>query len=264
MMGEKPVSESPGGRIDIVPQGEFHFAVRFFEGESDKRYRSWSLPLAAAEAITRWWLRRSLPLGEVPLDSEESARLEVRADETRSISPKRVAGESDILELYRGTPIADWLRYHNVWKGSHSYDSPKLLIVTCMDYRIHLHVPERFAYVLRLAGANLRHREFDLACVLAFAGIRHVCLVGHTECAMESLNEKREAFISGLQKMGGWSKSRAELEFGLFAPRLAIPNVVDFTLFEAAWLERRYPGVVVAPLIYDVKDGSLCQIVRPQ
>ena len=254
------MSESRSGRVDIVPQGESHFEVRFFEGESYKRYRSWSLPLAAAETITRWWLRRSLPLGEVPL-SGESLKMDVRADETCSISLKRVAGESDILELHRGTPIADWLRYHNLWEGPHSYEAPKLLIVTCMDYRIHLHVPERFAYVLRLAGANLRHREFDLACVLAFAGIRHVCLVGHTDCAMESLNGKREEFISGLQKMGGWSKSRAELEFGLFAPRLAIPNVVDFTLFEAAWLERRYPGVVVAPLIYDVKDGSLYQIV---
>jgi len=130
-----------------------------------------------------------------------------------------------------------------------------------MDYRIHLHVPERFAYVLRLAGANLSHREFDFACALAFAGIRHVCLVGHTDCAMESLNEKREAFISGLQKMGRRNQSRAEREFDLFSPRLAIPNVADFTLFEAAWLERRFPGLVVAPLIYDVKDGSLHQIV---
>ncbi len=77
-----------GGRVDIVPQGESHFEVRLFEGESDKRYRSWSLPLAAAEAITRWWLRRSFPLGEVPLDSQESARLEVKAEETRSISLK--------------------------------------------------------------------------------------------------------------------------------------------------------------------------------
>ena len=253
---------SPSGRVDIVPQGESHFEVRFFEGENDKRYRSWSLPLAAAEVITRWWLRRSLPLGEAPLDSEKSARLEVRADETCSISLKRVAGKSDILELHRGTPIADWLRYHNLWEGPHSYEAPKLLIVTCMDYRIHLHVPERFAYVLRLAGANLRHREFDLACVLAFAGIRHVCLVGHTDCAMESLKDKREVFASGLQRVGGWSKTGAELQFDLCAPRLNLPNVIDFILFEGAWLERRFPGILVAPLIYDVKDGALYQIVR--
>ena len=252
---------SPSGRVDIVPQGEFHFEVRFFEGESDKRYRSWCLPVAAGESITRWWLRRSLPLGEVPLDSEESARLEVREDVTCSISLKRVAGKSDILELHRGTPIADWLRYHNLWEGPHSYEAPKLLIVTCMDYRVHLYVPEKFAYVLRLAGANLWHREFDLACVLAFAGICHVCVVGHTDCAMESLKDKKADFTSGLRKIAGWSESRAELQFDLFAPRLAIPNVVDFTLFEAAWLERRFPGVVVAPLIYDVKDGALYQIV---
>jgi hypothetical protein len=79
---------------------------------------------------------------------------------------------------------------------------------------------------------------------------------------MESLKHRRDDFISGLQKMGGWSRSRAELEFGVFAPRLAIPNVVDFTLFEAAWLERRFPGVLAAPLIFDVKDGALYQLVR--
>ena len=255
---------SPSGRVLIVPQGKLHFEVRHFENEQDTRYRSWCLPLTAAETITRWWLKQSLPLGEIPICGEELLGPEKKEEETQSVTLRAVEREADILERYQGTPIADWLCYHSLWQGPHSYEAPKLLIVTCMDYRIHLHVPERFAYVLRLAGANLRHREFDLACVLAFAGIRHVCLVGHTDCAMESLNEKREAFISGLQKMGGWSKSRAELEFGLFAPRLAIPNVVDFTLFEAAWLERRYPGVVVAPLIYDVKDGSLCQIVRPQ
>ena len=256
------MSESRSGRVDIVPQGEFHFEARYFENEKDSRYRSWCLPLATAEAVTRWWLKRSLPLGDIPLAGDQFLGPETRGDANRSVSLKAVEREADVLEPFRGTPIAAWLRYHNLGEGPHSYDFPQLLIVSCMDYRIHLNVPKNFAYVLRLAGANIRHREFDLACVLALSGIRHICLVGHTDCAMESLNEKREDFISGLQKMGGWSKSRAELEFGLFAPRLSIPNMVDFTLFEAAWLERRFPGILVAPLIYDVKDGSLYQIVR--
>jgi hypothetical protein len=34
-------------------------------------------------------------------------------------------------------------------------------------------------------------------------------------------------------------------------------------LFEAAWMERRFRGILVAPLIYDVKDSSLYQMVRP-
>lgn len=78
MMGGKPVSESLGGRVEIVPQGESHFEVRFFEDENDKRYRSWSLPVAAAEAVTRWWLGRSLSLG-VPLSSESFLDLKARA-----------------------------------------------------------------------------------------------------------------------------------------------------------------------------------------
>lgn len=254
------MSTNPGGRVEIVPQGEFHFEVRFFEGESDKRYRSWCLPMTAAEATTRWWLRRPLPLGEVPIGDGQS--LEIKVDKSRSGSPRRVEGKTDIPARYQETPIADWLRYHNLGEGPHAYDSPRVLIVTCMEHSIHFHLPKDFAYVLRLAGANLRHREFDLACVLAFAGIRHVCVVGHTDCAMESLEDRREDFICGLQKMAGWSRSKAELQFGLCAPRLGIPDVVDFTLFEADWLERRFPGILVAPLIYDLKDGALYQIAK--
>ena len=252
---------APSSRVVIVPKGELHFEVRHFENEQGTRYRSWCLPLTAAETITRWWLKQSLPLGEIPICGEELLGPEKKEEETQSVTLRAVKREADILERYQGTPIVNWLRYHNLGEGRHAYDSLQFVIATCMDYRIHLHVAKNFAYVLRLAGANLRHREFDLACVLAFAGIRHVCVVGHTDCAMESLQHRREAFISGLQKMGGWSKARAELEFGLFAPRLAFPNVVDFTLFEAAWLERRFPGVVVAPLIYNVKDSSLYQLV---
>lgn len=95
------MSESRSGRVDIVPQGKSHFEVRFFEGEKDKRYRSWSLPLNAAEAITRWWLRRSLPLGEVPL-SGESLKMDVRADETCSILLKRVAANQRSWSFIEG------------------------------------------------------------------------------------------------------------------------------------------------------------------
>ncbi len=172
-----------------------------------------------------------------------------------------VEREADVEKRYGGTPIATWIRYHNLGEGPHYYDFPKLLIITCMDYRIALQVPKSFAYVLRLAGANVRHREFDLACVLAFAGIRHICLVGHTDCAMESLKNKREQFASGLERVAGWSRGKADMEFDLNAPRLNVFNVIDFILFESAWLERRFPGVLVAPLIYDVKDSFLYQIV---
>lgn len=47
------MSEGRSGRVDIVPQGEFHFEVRLFEDSKDKRYRSWCLPLFEAA-----WLER--------------------------------------------------------------------------------------------------------------------------------------------------------------------------------------------------------------
>ena len=256
------MSVGPSGRVAIVPHGKTHFEVRHFENEKDSRYRSWCLPLATAEAVTRWWLRCSPPLGEVPAGGEEPPEMETKGDLSSSVSLKEVKGNTDILARYQGTPIADWLRYHNLGEGRHTYDSPQLLIVTCMDFRISLHVPKRFAYVLRLAGANLCHREFDLACVLAFTGVRQICVVCHTDCAMESLKDRREDFASGLERLGGWSKTKAERQFDRCGPWLNVPNVVDFTLFQAGWLEKRYPGILVAPLIYDVKEGSLYQIVR--
>ena len=92
----------PSGRIDIVPQGEFHFEVRLFEDENDKRYRSWSLPVAAAETITRWWLKRSLPLAEVPLGGEQSKELEIKADENCSGSLRRVEGKRIFQRVITG------------------------------------------------------------------------------------------------------------------------------------------------------------------
>ena len=258
------MSVSPSDRVEIVPVGEFHFEVRVFDGQGDERYRSWSLPVNAAEAVTRWWSSHSHPLGETPPNGDSSSKPEIKTNEIASVSLREVKGKSNILPRYQGTPIADWLCYHNLGDGRHSYDSPELLIITCMDFRIDLHVPKKFAYVLRLAGANLRHREFDVACALAFAGIRHICVVGHTDCAMESLKDKRQDFVSGLERVAGWSKGKADLQFDLIAPRLTLPHVASFTRFQAGWLERRFPGVVVSPLIYDVKDGSLSQIMRQQ
>ncbi|MBI4524092.1 MAG: carbonic anhydrase [Deltaproteobacteria bacterium] len=253
------MTETPDGRVDIVPRGASHFEVRCFENHQDTPYRSWCLPLTAAQTIARWWLSRSLPLEEVPTGGD--GRLEMEAEPAGSVSLMEVEGKANILARYQETPIADWLRYHNLGEGRHTYDSPKMLIVTCMDYRIQLRVPKNFAYVLRLAGANVRYREFDLACALAFAGVRHVCVVGHTGCAMESLIDKREDFASGLERAGGWNRTRAELEFNLSASRLNLSSVLDFTQFESGWLERRFPGILVAPLIYDVKGGALHQIV---
>ena len=47
---------APSSRVVIVPQGEFHFDVRYFENEKDTRYRSWCLPP----------FRRSLAGEEIP------------------------------------------------------------------------------------------------------------------------------------------------------------------------------------------------------
>lgn len=175
---------------------------------------------------------------------------------------KEAKKEADILQAYRGTPIEAWLRYHNGGQGPRFYDFPQLLIVTCMDFRIQLRVPEKLAYVLRLAGANFRYREFDLACALSFAQIRHVCLVGHTLCAMESLETSRERFTMGLEKIGGWDQATAAEQFDLHVSSYSVSDGVDFILYQTAWLETRFRGLMVAPLLYDTDNHFLYQIVR--
>jgi hypothetical protein len=259
---EKLMPFSLNSRVVIVPHGESHFEVRYFDDENEERYRSWCLPLMTVEQISRWWLGHSLHPEENFPNNESSYNPEIAEKKARLNLLLEVVREQDILKPYRGTPIAAWLRYHNLGEGPHCYDSPQLLIVTCTDYFIHLHVPKRFAYVLRLAGFNQNHREFDLSRALAFAGMRYVCVVGHTDCAMEALKDKRKDFASGLERIGSWSKVKAAEQFDLCVPAFHILHVVDFTLFLAGLLERKFPEILVAPIICDVKYSSLYQIAK--
>ena len=66
---------SPSSRVDIVPQGEFHFEVRLFEGENDKRYRSWCLALAAAEDTSMQHLCREFKIASSDLGRSVMALL---------------------------------------------------------------------------------------------------------------------------------------------------------------------------------------------
>jgi carbonic anhydrase len=55
----------------------------------------------------------------------------------------------------------------------------------------------------------------------------------------------------------GWRREAAEEHFLHFAPMFEIGNEADFVLSEAERLRLRYPGVVVAPLLYRVETNLL-------
>ena len=166
----------------------------------------------------------------------------------------------DILPVYRTTPVADLLAYHNLRIPHRSHVRAELLIGMCMDNRIMLRIPDNFAYVLRAGGANLQRIEFKVSYAVAVGGIRTMCLIAHDQCGMVDLQARRDVFVSGLVQNGGWEKGEAERHFDQFSAVFEVGDPVEFVLSEARRLRERYPSVTVAPLFYAVGDGLLHQI----
>jgi carbonic anhydrase len=174
-----------------------------------------------------------------------------------------VASDGDILPAYRDTPVGRLLRYHALGAPlPPSAGHAELLVAMCMDNRKELRVPNEFAYVLRSAGGNLRDREFDVSYAVAVGGVSAIALLAHTDCGMAGVTARRETFVAGLAERGGWTRADAERHFEECAVRYQIGDPVAFVVGEAARLRRRYPGLLVAPLLYRVEDDTLTQIVE--
>lgn len=165
--------------------------------------------------------------------------------------------ESDIPVQYRGTPIGLLLEYHNLERPYESYSNAQLLIGMCMDNRKHLHIPDNFAFIIRSGGANLRYSEFKVSYAVAVGGVRSIALIGHNQCGMVNLIDRKEQFIRGLVENAGWQLEAAEDHFNRFAPMFEIGSEIEFVLSEVKRLRLRYPKILVAPLLYRVEDNRL-------
>ena len=163
----------------------------------------------------------------------------------------------DVPERYGGTPVGRLLAYHNLGAPPDAYDRAELLVGTCMDHRVRLRMPERFAYVLRTGGGNLRGHDFEVSFAVSVGGVDAVALIGHSDCGMARVTEAGEAFVEGLEAGAGWDAEEAAAHFRGQAPGREIGDPVAFTLSEAERLRRTYPEVLVAPLHYRVDDGRL-------
>lgn len=171
-----------------------------------------------------------------------------------------VNSKSDILPQYHNTPIGKLLEYHNLNKTFINYSKADLLIGMCMDNRKSLWIPQNFAFIIRAAGANLTYSEFQVSYAIAVAGIKHIALIGHNKCGMANLQSQKELFIKGLEENGGWSNERAENHFDQLSAFFEIGDEVSFVKEEAKRLQKRYPKVLVAPMLYNVDDGKLYQV----
>lgn len=167
---------------------------------------------------------------------------------------------SDIPQIYLDTPIGLLLEYHNLNREFESYSSAQLLVGMCMDNRKHLHMPDNFAFIIRSGGANLRYSEFKVSFAISVGGVKHIALIGHSNCGMVNLASKKTQFIEKLSENGGWTLEQAEEHFNNYAPMFEINNEIDFILSETIRLRQRYPKVQIAPMYYKVEDNLLYMI----
>lgn len=174
-----------------------------------------------------------------------------------------VSAVDHIPEEYRGGPVGLLFEYHNLGRRFDEYAAARLLIGMCMDHRKHLRLPDNFAYILRSGGANLRYSEFKVSYAIAVGNVRAIALIGHNQCGMVNLMERRQAFVRGLVEHAGWDQEWAEAHFKHFAPMFEIGNEIDFVLSETKRLRLRYPGIQVAPLLYLVENNRLYFIQEP-
>lgn len=163
----------------------------------------------------------------------------------------------DVSVAYKDTPIADLFEYHNLNRPFAIYSRAQLLIGMCMDNRKHLQIPDNFAFIIRAGGANLRYSEFKVSYAIAVGGVKFIALIGHSQCGMVNLNERRELFVQGLVENAGWQRELAEEHFAQYAPMFEIGNEMDFVLSEVKRLRVQYPRIQVAPLFYRVEDNLL-------
>ncbi len=168
-----------------------------------------------------------------------------------------VETEEDIIPEYRNTPVSLLLEYHNLNRPMDTFTSAQLLVGMCMDNRKRLRLPDNFAYIIRVGGANLQYSEFKVSYAIAIGGVKTIALIGHNQCGMVNLFQRQEPFVKGLVENAGWEREVAEEHFNHFAPIFEIGNEIDFVLKEAKRLRLLFPKIQVAPLLYQIEDNCL-------
>lgn len=164
---------------------------------------------------------------------------------------------NNIPENLKNTPIEDLIKYQNFSTSHKSYEKAELIVVMCMDNKICLNTPDKFACFVRIAGARITGNEFNLSFAIGRGGVKYVVIIGHTNCGMVNLASKKDKFIEGLVKNAGWVESDAESHFNKYASQYEIGNEVDFVISESLRLKKDYPNIDFIPIIYKVEDEKL-------
>jgi len=164
---------------------------------------------------------------------------------------------NDIPGPLQNTAAGRLLAYHNLGHAFQHHDRPELLIVMCMDYRESLRIPDNFAYVIRLAGARVRQRDFNVSYAVGVGGVTSIAVIGHTDCGMVKVASKEEEFVRGLMERGGWESETARSHFASAAPVHEIGSETESAIKGAERLRQRYKKVMAVPFVYRVEDRLL-------
>ena len=168
-----------------------------------------------------------------------------------------VKDKMDIPEVYRNTPIARLILYHNLGLSPESYDEAEVLVLMCMDNRQALRLPQNFAFIVRNSGGTRNGVSFSISFAVAVSGIRHIAVIGHSDCMMVNLESRRLEFVRGLSECGGWERAIAESYFLDSGVLFEKKDVAGSVVSEVELLRSQYPGIVVAPLFYSLEDDRL-------
>jgi carbonic anhydrase len=175
-------------------------------------------------------------------------------------APIPVRSEADIFPAYRGNPVGDLLRHHNLAVASRSYPHPEILVSTCMELPAGLRLPAGFAITLLTGAGGMKRMPFKVSWAVGVAGVTAIAVVGHQGCTMVGLRNEREQFVQRLVATGGWERAAAEQHFDHWGDLFEIADPLTFVIEESRRLRLRYPRLLVAPLMLDAGNGLLQQI----
>lgn len=170
----------------------------------------------------------------------------------------QIEAPKDLPERWQGTPIEDFIAAHNFEKPIKSSSEPKLLIVSCIEFRFMPQIPRNFAYMIRTAGGRISHipgSEFALAYILA-NGVRHIATVGHNDCGMTKVHAFKGKLVEALIEQG-WEKEHAHDFIEENAERYAMTDEIDSLEFEFIRLRSLFKKVEIAPLFVSLSTTRL-------
>lgn len=168
-----------------------------------------------------------------------------------------ITDEMDIPEDYRDTPIERLILNHNLNLRPDSYERADMLVLMCMDNRQDLRLPQNSAFFVRNSGGTQKGVSFSISFAVAVAGIRHIAVIGHSDCMMVNLEIRRKEFVNNLSGHFMWDRAEAEGHFMDMCDQFSKTDAAGSVIAEVEFIRSQYPGVIVVPLFYSVEDHML-------